>query len=79
MVKVGQKVSFVDPKGVTRDALVTAEWGPKCINVVFVSDDATRQDSYGQQIERSTSLVHRQSQQAHGNYWYAVSEDEVTE
>jgi hypothetical protein len=30
-----------------------------CINVVFVSDDPERTDSYGQQIERYSSFSHR--------------------
>lgn len=40
-----------------------------CCNLVWVSSDAKRTDSYGQQIIRETSVVHKGSQPAHGNYW----------
>lgn len=75
-VHVGSPVTFTDEHGKSRPALVTAVWGkevydldPPSINVVFISDDATREDSYGRQIERHTSVVHRQNQGAHGMYW----------
>lgn len=88
--KVGQNVIYVDTVGKKRKALVTIWWGknedgtnvphysmpgePGC-NVVFLSDDVEKRDSYGRQIERSTSLVHRSNQPANGNYW--CWEDEV--
>jgi len=77
--EIGQHVIFVDPRGVRRDALVTVWWGdvtsyrsesgePGC-NLAFISGDESRQDSCGRQIERSTSVVHKSKQPAHGNYW----------
>lgn len=72
--KFGEAVVFVDPYGVAHPALVTAVWGDKCVNVVFVSRDAEKQDTYGRQIERSTSCVHQSIQQAHGNYWRFVDD-----
>lgn len=39
------------------------------INLIIVSDDETKKDSYGRQIERHTSVVHEVNQLAHGNYW----------
>ena len=39
------------------------------VNVVFVSDDPSRKDEWIRQIERSTSVPHKTSQSAHGNYW----------
>lgn len=39
------------------------------INGVLVSDDPAREDSYGRQIERVTSIAHQSNQPAHGNYW----------
>lgn len=39
------------------------------INAVIVSDDPTREDSYGRQIEHVTSIPHQANQPAHGNYW----------
>lgn len=72
-LKVGGHVIIVDPHGVQRDALVTCIWGKvedvPCINVAFVSGDESRQDSYGRQTERTTSLVHKTRQAAHGFYY----------
>lgn len=39
------------------------------LNLVFVSEDKDRDDTYGRQIERQTSIPHRTNQAAHGNYW----------
>lgn len=39
------------------------------VNLVFVSKDGAKQDPYGRQIERATSVVHKTSQPAHANYW----------
>lgn len=38
------------------------------VNVVFVSGDLSRTDSYGRQIERSSSVPHAR-EGAHGFYW----------
>lgn len=70
---VGGHVIWVGPVGDQHDALVTAIWGDPtisvpCINLVFVSEDNSKQDPYGRQIERNTSVVHRSNQAAHG--WY---------
>ncbi len=70
--KVGQAVVYVDPRGVRHDAILTAVWdsGPTpSVNLVYVSDDPARNDTYGRQIERSTSVVNQSLQSAHGNYW----------
>ena len=58
---LGGLVIFTDPRGVDHDALVTAVWGDACINVVFVSSDDSKTDSYGRQIERETSISHTAS------------------
>ena len=72
-LKVGGTVIFVDAVGVKHDAIITAIWGKvedrPCINVVFASGDDTKQDSYGRQIERATSVVYRTDQRAHGYYY----------
>jgi plastocyanin len=68
-VKVGDAVVFVDPVARPHNALVTAVWGPTCINVVIVSNDDKKTDCYGRQIERHTSCLHRSQTPAHGNYW----------
>lgn len=48
---------------------------PGC-NLVFVDKEAAKIDPYGRQISRSTSVVHKSKQPAHGNYW--CWPDEVT-
>jgi len=76
VVAVGSAVTYVDPRGQARDAVVTAVWGTPeerpAINVVFVSDDESRHDVYGRQIERATSVVHRTMQPAPGNFWFTA-------
>ena len=39
------------------------------LNVVFVSDDDKRQDQYGRQLERETSVPHKEANLVHGFYW----------
>ena len=80
-VSIGDAVVFVDALGKPHEALVTAVHGdyeavggtaddPKpSLNVVYVSDDEQKYDSYGRQIQRETSVVHRSSQPAHGMFW----------
>lgn len=71
MVKVGDIVSYYDSYGREHKALVTNVFGENkpAINVVYVSDDENRTDTFGRQIERQTSVVHRDNQYAHGMYW----------
>lgn len=72
---LGQKVVFCDAKSIDHDALVTAVWSDTCINVVWVSGDESRTDTYGRQVERQTSVTHATVMgQAHGNYWRFDSE-----
>lgn len=78
--KFGEPVVFVDPVGQAFPALVTAVWGEKSVNVVFVSRDEAKTDTYGRQIERNTSCLHQSLQAAHGNYWrYPEDEPKPTE
>ncbi len=75
----GLEIIYGDHFGVEHDALCTAAWGENefaddgsgapCINVVYVSKDETKTDTYGRQIERDTSVPHRSSQTAPGNWW----------
>jgi hypothetical protein len=76
MPRVGQKVIFHDPVGTAHEALVTAVWGPYCINLVYVSSDDTKKDQYGRQMERQTSCSKGGPNTAYGNYW-RFEEDEV--
>lgn len=76
--KVGQSVVFVDSFGHEHNALVTIWWGLDCYtsssgelgcNLVIVSKDEQKDDSYGRQIERHTSVVHKSKQSASAFYW----------
>lgn len=78
-LKTSDHVVYVDQVGRRHEALVTIVWennphyspstpAPGC-NLVFVSGDESKDDPYGRQIERETSVVHKTNQPAHGNYW----------
>jgi hypothetical protein len=71
---IGDAVIFTDSKGRDHQAMCTNYFGPVCINVAYVSDDAARTDSYGRQIERSTSVLHQSGAPAHGNFWRRADE-----
>lgn len=75
MPEVGQHVMFVDPVGQNFDALVTTVWNPDMINLVYIDGDEVRQDSYGRQISRATSLSHVSKSQVHGQYWRFTDEE----
>ena len=70
VVKIGASVVYVDEYGVEHDALVTNVFSATCVNVVYVSGDETQSDSYGRQIKRETSQVHKSIQTAPGRYWF---------
>jgi hypothetical protein len=65
---VGERVIYVDPKGIDHDALCTIDWG-RCINVVFVSTDESKKDQYGRQIEREISISDADQSGVHGRHW----------
>ena len=75
-VHVGDVVVFHDPKGQAHNALVIAvfevnqyvEQNP-LVNLVYASGDKSRQDSYGRQIERDTSVPHASDSGVHGYVW----------
>lgn len=72
--KVGDVVVYTDEVGVEHDALVTVYFGGErpdgALNLMYVSGDASKSDSYGRQIERASS-VSRQNENttAHGRFW----------
>jgi hypothetical protein len=74
-LEVGDLVVYVDPVAKPSNALVTAVWGPTCINVVAMSDNEAETDSYGRQIKRFTSVMHKSVTPAHGNYWRRPDEE----
>lgn len=55
--------------GVSEQDIAQTSNQPPSLNLVFVSDDMAKDDSYGRQIERETSVVHQSRQPAHGNFW----------
>lgn len=77
-VQVGDLVLYAEPDGTDRQALVTAVWSPTCINVVFVDGDASKQDQYGRQIKRATSVSWAHTAgQVHGFNWRLPGEEKV--
>jgi len=70
----GTACVFYDSQGRIHDALITAVWGPQCINVVYCTDVEGQRDNYGQKLVRATSVMHGNVQQAWGNYWLLPGE-----
>jgi hypothetical protein len=81
-VHVGEKVIYFDEFGKEHTALTTAVWGDRyeviddnggstlwepSINLLFVSPDEKREDSYGRQVERRSSCCPVSVQSAWGN------------
>lgn len=52
-----------------REAGLTSPYFKPSINSVFVTDDATKNDPYGRQIERLSSLQHRDTATAQGRFY----------
>lgn len=75
MIEIGDVVTYVDPVGKKRPALVTSVFARSAddeapsLNLVFVSDDESQHDSYGRQISRETSVCHKRQQAADCFYW----------
>jgi len=72
---VGDVVVWHDSVGTPHKALITAVWSKTCINVVFVSTDENKQDSFGRQIERATSCQYKTLSPVHGFYWRFEDEE----
>lgn len=73
-IKVGQAVCLLDEVGTEHVGLVTAVHGPSAtsaLNVLYITDDPTKRDPYGQQVERLSSISHRDNAGgAAGRYWF---------
>lgn len=71
--EVGQDVVYVDGTARRHQALITAWWRAQgrepSANLVFVSGDPAKEDTFGRQIERETSVPHRSHQVAPGKFW----------
>ena len=46
------------------------------VNLLLISPDPKREDTYGRQIERESSVVHSSNQGAWGNFWCLPEEVE---
>jgi hypothetical protein len=74
-LKVNSPVVFMDAHRKGHHALITRVWDnssvqvPDGCNLVYVSDDETKTDPYGRQIERETSVIHKSAQPAGGLFW----------
>jgi len=75
MPEIGQAVIWHDNRGRAHNALVTAVWGPRCINILWVSSDESRKDDCGRQFERQTSAPHKSQNDVHGFYWRFPDEE----
>jgi len=83
-VKVGDHVVFADQQGRHQNAIVIcvfgknswdeeSDFGPT-INVLFADQNPEREDSYGRQSKRETSVPHKGGSTAHGYWWALPSE-----
>lgn len=55
-MKIGDVVQFTDEHAATRAALITHVWSDDMVNLVTVDPDPAKDDPYGRQIERRTSV-----------------------
>jgi len=49
-------------------------WNVPCINLVYLSDNVNKQDPYGRQTEHASSVVYKDDNSAHGNYFMWLGE-----
>lgn len=74
-MEIGDAVRYTDAHGKQHAAIVTQVWEipagatEPSINLVYVSPEESETDQYGRQIKRNTSVAHRDTQGAPGNYW----------
>lgn len=72
-LKIGDVVTYRDEVGVEHNGLVLAVHGPDCINVVYLSSDEAKRDSYGRQIERDSSVQRKSDVTApNGRYFTSL-------
>lgn len=67
--KYGERVIYIDEFRKQHNALVTEPHGGTCCNLVYVSSDEKKHDTYGRQIERDCSCVHISCNEAKANCW----------
>jgi hypothetical protein len=74
---VGEAVIFVDDVKREHFALLTAVHGAgdkPCVNLMYVSSDENKTDTYGRQVERFSSCVHISNNSAQANCWKDLHE-----
>jgi hypothetical protein len=72
MAKIGDFIKFVDEKGFEHNALIQWVHGEienPTINLIHLSGDDSKKDSYGRQSEKRTSISHKSRTTANGLYW----------
>lgn len=72
VIETGDVVNYVDEVGVSHKALVTIVHGntaQSSINIVYVSQDETKRDPYGRQVERASSVQRQSEFTANGRYF----------
>lgn len=70
--EVGTVVEYVDEYGVSHEAILTSVWGEvgvSAVNLVYVSEDETKTDPWGRQIERAASVSVEGPATAHGRFY----------
>ena len=78
-LEIGDAVIYADPMGVTHNALITQVFPHPggenpLLNVAYVSNNEKRRDTFGRQIERRSSVPHKDAHPIHGNWWKRLSE-----
>lgn len=75
MPNVCDPIKFVDEHGVEHNALIQHIHGTvedPTINLIHLSSDPSKYDSYGRQSEKRTSVQHKNRTTAAGMYWVEV-------
>lgn len=78
-LKIGEAVVYVDTFKQEHLALVTSVFSGMSdtadgCNLVYVSGDSTKTDTYGRQLERACSVPHISSNPAQANCWKDLGE-----
>lgn len=68
-VKIGDVVTYKDEHSVDHNALVIHVHSENCINLLYLSGDESKSDSWGRQIERASSVQRQSDVTAHGRYF----------
>lgn len=75
--EIGDCVIYTDEHRVDHKALVTDVHGEACVNLVYVTSDKSKYDSYGRQIERRSSCCRYSDTFKFGNCFREVGVEAV--